>query len=149
MQPEALIIRPFQHADQPACRALVLAGLEEHWGWLDLTLNPDLDDIAATYRGGVFLTAWLEGDLVGTGALLPAGPGVYQVARMSVVQRLRGHGLGRRILSCLEEHARGAGAARLVLETTATWEDAVAFYLRCGYTLTHHQDGDVFFEKKI
>ena len=60
-----LSIQQFTPADQPAAKALILQGLEEHWGALDLSLNPDLNDIAASYAAGVFLCAWLDGELAG------------------------------------------------------------------------------------
>ena len=44
-----LRIRRFRPADQDAVKALVVAGLGEHWGGVDATLNPDLDDIASHY----------------------------------------------------------------------------------------------------
>ncbi|CAA9269377.1 MAG: hypothetical protein AVDCRST_MAG93-2561, partial [uncultured Chloroflexia bacterium] len=40
-----LAIRPFTPADQKAARDLVLDGLGEHFGWIDTSRNPDLDDI--------------------------------------------------------------------------------------------------------
>jgi len=143
---DTLIIRPFQPADQPAARSLVLAGLAEHWGTLDPTLNPDLEDIAASFADGVFLTAWLDGRLVGTGGLLPAGEGCMQVVRMSVAAALRRKGIARRILAALLEAARQSGCRRVILETTETWAEVIAFYLSCGFRITHHQDGDVYFE---
>jgi hypothetical protein len=30
-----------------------------------------------------------------------------------------------------------------VLETSAHWHDVVAFYLACGFRITHHTDGDL------
>ena len=42
-------LRPFTAADQDAVKDLVLAGLADHWGTLDPTLNPDLNDIAGHY----------------------------------------------------------------------------------------------------
>lgn len=149
MTPAAFSLRPFEPADQPACKALVLAGLQEHWGALDLSLNPDLNDIATSYADGLFLTAWMGGELAGTGALLPAGLGSLQVVRMSVARRWRRQGLGRQILAGLEARARELGAARLVLETTAAWGEVVQFYLQNGYRITHEQDGDVYFEKNL
>ncbi len=143
---EALVIRPFQPADQPAARGLVLAGLAEHWGALDPSLNPDLDDIAASFAGGVFLTAWLGAELVGTGGLLPAGPHTAQIVRMSVAAPLRRRGIARRILAALLDAARQAGYRRVILETTETWDEVIQFYLSCGFRITHHQDGDVYFE---
>lgn len=41
----------FHPVDQEAVRSLILAGLGEHWGYIDEGLNPDLRDIASTYGG--------------------------------------------------------------------------------------------------
>ncbi|MCZ7673141.1 MAG: hypothetical protein M5U34_41515 [Chloroflexi bacterium] len=55
--------RPFSPTDQAAAKALILAGLAEHWGTLDLSLNSDLNDIQASYvdNGGVFIVVEAEG----------------------------------------------------------------------------------------
>jgi GNAT superfamily N-acetyltransferase len=141
-----ILIRPFRPEDQPACRSLVLAGLEEHWGTLDPTLNPDLDDIAAVFGPGCFLTAWNGTELVGTGGFIPAVTGCVQISRMSVRRELRRQGLGSRILSALLSEARRRGMSRAILETTETWQDVVRFYLAAGFHITHRLDGDVYFE---
>lgn len=141
----ALVIRPFAPADQDAARTLILAGLQEHWGTLDPTLNSDLNDIAHHYAHGLFLTAWQAGALVGTGALLPEAPGVWRIVRMSVDRERRREGIGRRILDRLIDHARAQGSRRIVLETTDTWDDAIAFYLRCGFHITDHRAGEIHF----
>jgi hypothetical protein len=66
-----ITLRLFRPEDQTAVKNLILAGLKEHWGTLDPTLNPDLNDIAQTYANATFLVAW-EGDrIIGTGALVP------------------------------------------------------------------------------
>ncbi len=130
----ALTIGPFQPSDQAAARALVLAGLVEHWGWLDETKNPDLLDISASYAAGCFLVARQDGRLAATGALLPTAEAhTWQVVRMSVAAGLRRAGLGRQMLEALQREARQRGARRLVLETTAAWQEVIAFYLRCGF----------------
>jgi hypothetical protein len=68
--PKSIVIKPFQPEDQEEVKQLVLAGLVEHWGSLDPTRNPDLNDIAQTYAQDIFLVAW-EGDkIIGTGALV-------------------------------------------------------------------------------
>src|SRR5215469_12477663 len=65
-------IRPFVPGDQDAARRLILAGLGEHFGFIDPSYNPDLDDIQANYVAGghVFVVAELDGALVGTAGLL-------------------------------------------------------------------------------
>jgi putative acetyltransferase len=140
-----ITISNFQPADQSAAKALILAGLVEHWGFLDPTKNPDLDDIAATYADATFLVAHLDGKLVGTGALLPRTAEYAEIVRMSVDRSLRRQGIGRAILQALVEQARKSGFRQVTLETTETWDEVITFYLSFGFQITHHQDGDVYF----
>ena len=41
-----LVIRTFASEDQVEVATLILAGLAEHWGEVDESLNPDVDDLA-------------------------------------------------------------------------------------------------------
>lgn len=138
-------IAPFRPEDQAEAKSLVLAGLVGHWGWLDPTKNPDLEDIAAAYADGLFLVARQDGALVGTGALLARSTEVAELVRMSVAVSLRRRGIGRSILHRLIVEAAARGFKRVVLETTQTWDEVVAFYLRNGFRLTHHAGGDAHF----
>ncbi len=113
-------IRPFQPDDQQETRALVLAGMVEHWGILDPNLNPDLNDIATSYAEGLFLVALQKGKIVGTGALLPRAQGTAEIMRMSVAASLRRSGLGSAILRELCDRARKMRFQKLILETTST-----------------------------
>jgi putative acetyltransferase len=140
-----LTISTFHPEDQDEVKNLVLAGLVEHWGWLDSSKNPDLDDIAMQYASGVFFIARQAGRLVGTGALIPRQDGIAEIVRMSVAKDVRRQGIGKKILSELVNHARQAGFKRLILETTTTWQEVVEFYLHCGFRITHRQDGDTYF----
>ncbi len=148
-------IRFFHPQDQEAVRRLILAGLEERWGFLDPTKNPDLIDIAQTYSDGVFLTAWFEdggtsaATLVGAGALIHEEEGVARIVRMSVVRSLRRQGIGQALLERLCAHAREAGYRRIVLETTSTWSDAIAFYERYGFRRIGEWDGDTHFTRDL
>lgn len=146
MKPAAdIAIGPFRPEDQAAVKDLILAGMLEHWGVLDPHKNPDLDDIAASYTGAVFLVARQGSRVVGSGALLPRPEASGEIVRMSVAAHLRRQGLGRRILERLREQATALGYRRLVLETTSTWQDAIDFYLGFGFRITHEQDGETHF----
>ncbi len=146
MDNETIAIREFRSADQAQVRRLVLLGLQEHWGKLDRTLNQDLNDIAKHYAHAVFLVAEQAGaGIVGTGALVPRGAGLAEVVRMSVSATARRHGLGTRLLQALVDRARSMGLRQVILETTETWHEVIAFYLRFGFRITHHQNGDVYF----
>ena len=52
---------------------------------------------------------------------------------MWVAPSARGLGVGRRILTELEEHARRRGVARVRLETNRTLKEAGALYRSAGY----------------
>ena len=138
-------IAPFQPADQVGVKSLVLAGLEEHWGAIDPSLNPDLNDIGTSYAEATFLVARIKGEIVGTGALVPRQDGAGEIVRMSVAARMRRQGIGRLILQRLVDHARAQGLCQVILETTATWDPVIAFYQDYGFRITHWQDGDVYF----
>lgn len=144
-QTSEIIFRPFQPQNQAAAKALILAGLKDHWGTLDPTLNPDLNDIAQTYAQATFLVAW-EGDrIIGTGALVPRENSTAEIVRMSVAADQRRKGIGKQILQKLYEQAKHDGYKRIVLETTETWTEVIAFYQRFGFQITHYLDGDVYF----
>ncbi len=140
-----LQIRHFRLKDQDEAKTLILAGLAEHWGWLDSTKNPDLDSIAHSYAAGIFLVACWQGQLVGTGALIPEKEGVGRIVRMSVAKPYRRRGVGQTILQQLQQEARGVGYRTLVLETTLTWPDAVDFYNQAGFETIGYCDDERYF----
>ena len=141
-------IRMFAPADQDAVRALVLAGLVDHWGTLDPTRNPDLDDIAGWYRplNGYSVVAEIEGEVVGTGTMHQVDEQTGVLVRMSVSRDHRGKGLGKALVRALSDAARERGYRRLVCETTDSWQDAINLYLATGFAIVDRRDGDFHFE---
>lgn len=146
-------IKDFQPEDQDVVKELILKGLVEHWGRLDPSLNPDLDDIASAYGDAVFLVAWLDGEIVGTGAIIAESDNAGQVVRMSVSKDKRRLGIGKKILAKLIKEAKNIGLEKLILETTSTWTDVIKFYKAQGFYITHTEDGDfgsdTYFELKL
>ena len=138
-------IKLFQQEDQESVRSLILDGLAEHWGYLDESKNPDLEDIALSYGKGAVLVAWLEGKIVGTGAYIPRSDKVVEIVRMSVLKELRGQGIGRQILWYLCIRAYQNGFKEAILETTKTWQEVIAFYQKFGFQVSHFVDDDVYF----
>ena len=144
-------IRPFTSADQVPVRALVLAGLRDHWVTLDPTLNPDLDDIAGWYGplDGCTIVAEIDGRIVGTGTMHRVDDQTGVLVRMSVSAADRGKGIGKALVRSLEDAARSRGYTRLICETTDTWQDAIALYLATGFTIVDQRNGDYHFEMKL
>jgi GNAT superfamily N-acetyltransferase len=136
-----VLIDDFTPADQAEVRDLVLAGLGDHWGEVDPTRCPDLDDIATNYAHGRTVVVRDDDQIVATGTVVPHGDDAM-IVRMSVRGGLRGQGLGGMVLDELLATAARWGVRRVVLETTCTWTDTIAFYERHGFAVTHTTSGE-------
>jgi GNAT superfamily N-acetyltransferase len=145
----AVTLKPFHPKYQSSVKNLILEGLREHWGSLDLEKNSDLNDISLSFKDADFITAWHNGKLVGTGALFPISRKSAQIVRMSVLKKFRRQGIGYQILNFLVDLASSKGYEELVLETTETWEDAISFYSSYGFNPTHVENGDIYFIFKL
>jgi|TARA_Y100000310_G_C20518796_1_gene732598 GNAT superfamily N-acetyltransferase len=145
----AMTIVPFSARMQREAEKLVVDGLVERWGFNDPEKNPDLRDISDAYRGGEFFVGLLDGRIVATGAVVQESHSVARIMRMSVVRELRGEGLGKAMLTHLEQVARSRGCHTSVLETTADWSDAINFYRSQGYAVEGYANGDAHFRKAL
>ena len=139
---QQISIQPFKSEDQQAVKHLIQTGLGEHWGTIDETLNPDLNDIGASYAQATFLVAWCDGRIVGTGALTPRPEQCGEIVRMSVAADMRRQGVATQILDRLCQEAGTLGFKRLILETTSTWHEVIAFYEAYGFRITHRQQSE-------
>ena len=92
---------------------------------------PDPDEMAPPT--GLFLVARLRGEPAGCGGLLFHDADPPDIKRMWVAPAVRGLGLGRRILSELEERARAAGATAVRLDTNRNLTEAISMYRSSGY----------------
>ena len=79
-----------------------------------------------------FLTAMLDGQLVGCGALVDHGE-YGELKRMFVLPQCRGLRIGRLLLEELEARARSAGLPVVRLETGIHQPGALRLYERAGY----------------
>jgi ribosomal protein S18 acetylase RimI-like enzyme len=123
------------------------AGAEARWciaqyfGELDTRFDAGFDpalSISADAReltppAGLLLVARQRHEPVGCGALKLHADAPAEIKRMWVAPRVRGLGLGRRLLDELERHARQAGAVTVRLETNRALTEAIALYRRAGY----------------
>jgi GNAT superfamily N-acetyltransferase len=84
-------------------------------------------------NGGVALGALASGRLVGIGVVVPhLRPGIAQVAFLHVSAAFRATGIGSRLSEQLEQIARTAGDAYMVVSATPS-ENTVRFYLGRGF----------------
>ena len=86
--------------------------------------------------------AWLDGRIIGTGALVPRSAQVAEIIRMSVAADMRRQGICKKILARLCQNARRLGFLHIILETTSTWHEVIEFCKRFGFRITHKQNGE-------
>jgi putative acetyltransferase len=132
-------VRP-ERADHPQVIAL-LDALDRYLGEL---YEPEANHILSVQEllapEVSFFAAWLDGRIVGTGAVrrMPGAPDTDgraygEVKRMYVDPALRGRRIGERMLAVLEASLREGGVGRALLETGEAQHAAVRLYERCGY----------------
>jgi GNAT superfamily N-acetyltransferase len=126
--------RLFRPGDETAFRELNAAWIERHFTMEDTdrkALNDPHGYVLAA--GGAIVMAEQDGEAVGTCALLAIGQGRFELAKMTVAQRLHGQGIGRKLLAFTIEHARQLGATSLFLETNHTLVNAIHLYEVLGF----------------
>lgn len=141
-------IRPFTPPDQPAARQIVLDGLGGHFGFIDKSLNPDLNDIWQYYSapGNFFVVVEICGQLVGTGALIREEGSHGRLVRMSVSKSRQRQGIGRALVQHLIQKAKEQGYKRLLVETNNDWYDAIGLYQHCGFREYARDDESVYLQ---
>jgi len=113
--------------------------------------DPDGEIVA---KGGRIFMAFKDAEPVGCVALVRMADGGYEVAKMTVVEGLRGSGLGRLLMQrCIEAGAE-AGAPRLYLETNSGLAPALGLYRAMGFkdvpppARKDYVRGDVWMERR-
>ncbi len=100
-----------------------------------------------------FFISYLDGEAVGCGAIREYTHDIGEIKR--VYSRIHGQGVGKAIVSALEQEARSLGYTSVVLETRKVNETAVQFYLKNGYTITENygkymeKDKSICFAKNV
>jgi DNA-binding MarR family transcriptional regulator/GNAT superfamily N-acetyltransferase len=139
----------------PAARACIdayFAELDERVeGGFDpsITISADPDELVEPR--GLLLLARLRDEPVGCAALKLHGDEPAEIKRMWVAPHARGLGVGRRLLTEVEEHAVRRGARVLRLETIRELHEASALYRSAGYSevapFNDEPHADHWFEK--
>jgi len=102
-------------------------------------------------RGGAVLFALLDGEVIGTCALLKEAPGVYELSKMAVETGFRGLGAGRKLLEAAIAEFSRIGGTTLFLESSKRLGPALRLYESAGFVHqpaprpgSHYQRADVY-----
>ena len=129
-----IAFRLFQHGDASAFRELNeewiarYFRLEEHDHF---QLGDPEDNILRA--GGQIAMAVAGEERIGCCALIFLRPGVFEVAKMAVSERYRGHGIGRKLLEYTIAQAKTLGAHTLELVSSSKLANAIHLYESLGF----------------
>lgn len=101
--------------------------------------------------GGSIVFAMLGEDVVGTCALMPDSPGVFELTKMAVTGGHQGLGIGRKLMEAMIAEYHRLGGSELFLESQKRLQPALRLYESVGFELqpgvkpgTHYQRADVY-----
>ena len=118
----------------PAFAALNRAWIERHFTVEALDAAAFADPARHIIEpGGQILFALAGGEVAGTCALIPHGPGTFELAKMAVAEGLRGRGVGDKLMTAAIAWCRTLGARRLVLVSNSKLTPALALYRKHGF----------------
>lgn len=102
-------------------------------------------------KGGRIIVALDAGEVVGTCAVLPHGPGELEIVKLAVAPAAQGQGLGRRLVEWCLAYARDQGAHRVVLVSSSRLRSALRLYESLGFQYRpmpyiEYETADVYME---
>jgi N-acetylglutamate synthase-like GNAT family acetyltransferase len=109
--------------------------------WLDkynLTEPPDLLMLSEPQTqiikpGGAVYLARVQGEIIGSAALINEHDGVYELAKMTVIPAWQGKGISKLLLEKCLEKARALQARKIILFSSHKLDAALRLYTRYGF----------------
>lgn len=144
-------IQQITQAFEDEARAVVLKGLEERFGFIDNSFNPDLKDILRSYNQEktMFFVGVYHNEVIATGAVSYESTSVGRIERMSVLKKYRRGGVAKIMLQHLETWAQQQGYEKLVLETNKSWTSAIEFYKKHQYEFYLAEGDRIHYSKSL
>ena len=131
--PGKVVIVPYHFAHKAAFRDINVQWIEDHF-----VVEPeDLHQLDHPQQildaGGAIFIALMDGEPVGTTALVRTQTGGFELAKMAVTPATRGHGVGRRLGEAAIAEARRRRAKEVYLESNRKLEAAITLYRKLGF----------------
>ena len=128
-----IAFRLFQHGDAEAFRELNEAWIARYFR-LEEQDHIQLGEPENILRhGGQIVMAVAGEERIGCCALISVRQGVFEVAKMAVSERYRGHGIGRKLLEYTIAQAKVLGAHTLELASNTKLANAIHLYESVGF----------------
>ena len=120
--------------------------------------DPEMNDIYSAYQGNqsAFYVIELAGEILGCGGFAPLAGGsasICELRKMYFLSKLRGMGMGNKLLDLCINEAKKKGFSIMYLETVNRMEAANRLYVKKGFKLlpaakgnTGHSSCNSFYE---
>ena len=134
MSPDAVKIITFDPAYAGAFAELNYQWIEQSYG-IEPHDREVLDHpfVSVVAPGGEIFFALVGESVAGTVAMIRMDDEHFELAKMAVSPAFRGHGVGAELMRACIEHARGNGAASIILESNTKQEAAIRLYRKFGF----------------
>jgi GNAT superfamily N-acetyltransferase len=121
----------------PAYVALNRQWIEHHFRIeeMDLRQLNEAKSLILDAGGEIFFVVE-NGEAVGTCAMVPHGPGCYELAKMAVAPSARGKGYGDALMERCVDWAREKGAKRILILSNTVLTPAITLYRKHGFRQT-------------
>ena len=90
--------------------------------------------------GGEVFFAILDGEVVGTAAMIQTDKGIYELAKMAVAKQFQGLGIGKKLLRRCIDFSKEREATEIFLITNDSLKPALSLYLSFGFVLNDQND---------
>ncbi|MEP3891042.1 MAG: GNAT family N-acetyltransferase [Hellea sp.] len=98
-----------------------------------------------TQNGNHVFSAHIGGEVAGAVALKKHDDGRYELTKMAVDSKFRGHGIGQQLMTAIEDYAKKEmGLDYLFLLSNTRNEAALRLYARNGWTVNHEGPHPVY-----
>lgn len=87
-------------------------------------------------KGGYICFAEIDGNIVGTAALIKVEDGVYELAKMGVLKPARGKQVGEMLSRHCIAQARLMGTTKIILMSNTKLDAAMRLYEKLGFVVT-------------
>ena len=84
--------------------------------------------------GGEILLASVDGQIVGTTALIVREEGTFELAKMAVTEDFKGLRIGQKLMYAAIDYSRRVGKKRIILDSNTKLAPAITLYKKVGFS---------------
>lgn len=103
----------------------------------DVRQLEDAENIILKAGGEILFVVTADDVAIGTCAMIPHGPGCYELAKMAVAPAARGRGVGDLLMKACLDWARQKNARSVMLLSNTILEPAITLYKKHGFQTVH------------